>query len=168
MLPLLYESIIARRGPSWLLWSGQHNARLGVTGLHAYHCAIHRGPAPGATLNTSAPKLDKAFIERQRHRLTALRDQLLQATRAAEAEQAEIRSQSLGEAHESEDDAQKLAMLELDDATAERSLQRLTRIERALRKIEDGTYGFSDADGAPIPRERLEAVPEAINSGRDE
>jgi DnaK suppressor protein len=119
-------------------------------------------------LTTPAPKLDKAFIERQRNRLTTLRDQLLQATRAAEAEQTQIRSQSLGEAHESEDDAQKLAMLELDDAAVQRSLQRMTRIERALRKIDDGTYGLSDADGTPIPRERLEAVPEAIHSGRDE
>jgi DnaK suppressor protein len=124
--------------------------------------------APGATLNKPAPKLDQAFIEQQRHRLTKLRDELLQATQAAEAEQAQLRSQSLGEAHESEDDAQKLAMLELDGAAVQRSMQRLTRIERALQKIKDGTYGFSDADGAPIPRERLEAVPEAMHSGRDE
>jgi DnaK suppressor protein len=115
-----------------------------------------------------APTLDKAFIERQRHRLAKLRDELLRATRDAETEEAQIRSQSLGEAHESEDDAQKLAMLELEGLAVQRSVQRLTRIERALQKIEDGTYGFSDADGAPIPRERLEAVPEAINSGRDE
>jgi DnaK suppressor protein len=112
--------------------------------------------------------LDKAFIEQQRRRLTKLRDQLRQAAQAGEKEEAQIRSQSLGEAHESEDDAQKLAMLELEGATVQRSMQRLTRIERALQKIENGTYGFSDADGAPIPRERLEAVPEAIYSGRDE
>jgi DnaK suppressor protein len=119
---------------------------------------------PGAIMNRPTPKLDQAFIEQQRHRLTKLRDELLHTTQTAQTEEAEIRSQSLGEAHESEDDAQKLAMLELDGTTVERSMQRLTRIERALQKIEDGTYGYSDTNGAPIPRERLEAVPEATQT----
>src|SRR5580698_7174078 len=106
---------------------------------------------PGAIMNTPAPKLDQAFLEQQRRRLTKLRDELLRTTQAAETEQAQIRTQSLDEAHEAEDDAQKLAMLELDGAAAELSTQRLTLIERALQKIDDGTYGFSDASGAPIP-----------------
>src|SRR5579863_1005183 len=120
--------------------------------------------APGASMNRPTPKLDQAFIEQQRRRLTTLRDQLLRATQSGEAEAAGIRSQALGEAHESEDDAQKLAMLELEGTAVERSVQRLTSIERALQKIKDGTYGLSDATGAPIPRERLEAVPEATHT----
>jgi DnaK suppressor protein len=115
-------------------------------------------------MNRPTPKLDHAFIEQQRRRLTQLRDELLRATQAGEAEEAGIRSQALGEAHESEDDAQKLAMLELEGTAVERSTQRLTSIERALQKIKDGTYGLSDATGAPIPRERLEAVPEATHT----
>ena len=106
--------------------------------------------------------LDSTFVEHQRHKLTRLRDALLRATQAGEKEEADMRSQSLGEAHESEDDAQKLALLEIDGNTVERSVERLARIERALRKIEDGSYGISDASGKPIARERLEAVPEAI------
>jgi DnaK suppressor protein len=109
-----------------------------------------------------APILDSAFIDRQRQQLTRLREQLLRATQAGEAEEAGIRSQSLGEAHESEDDAQKMALLETDGNAVERSVERLARIERALRKIDDGTYGVSDASGEPIARERLEAIPEAI------
>jgi DnaK suppressor protein len=35
-------------------------------------------------------------------------------------------------------------------------------VRRALQKIEEGTYGICDATGEPIPRGRLEAVPEAI------
>jgi DnaK suppressor protein len=35
-------------------------------------------------------------------------------------------------------------------------------VQRALQKIEEGTYGLCDATGEPILRERLEAVPEAI------
>jgi DnaK suppressor protein len=113
-------------------------------------------------MNRKATVLDQAFIEQQRRKLTQLREQLLRATRTGETEEAEIRSQSLGEAHESEDDAQKLALLEIDGTAVERSMQRLVRIERALQKIEDGTYGLSDASGEPIPRARLEAMPEAI------
>jgi DnaK suppressor protein len=120
--------------------------------------------SPGTIMNRPKPKLDKAFIEQQRHRLAKLRDELLRTTRAGETEEAQIRSQSIGEAQEAEDDAQRLAMLELAGTAVERSMQRLTRIERALQKIEDGTYGFSDASGAPIPRERLEAVPDATHT----
>jgi DnaK suppressor protein len=115
-------------------------------------------------MNRRTPTLDNAFIQKQRHQLTKLREQLLRTTQAGESEETEIHSQSLGEAHESEDDAQKLAMLEVEGATVQRNMQRLTRIDRALQKIEDGTYGLSDSSGEPIPRERLEAVPEAIHT----
>jgi DnaK suppressor protein len=37
----------------------------------------------------------------------------------------------------------------------------LAQIERALGRIEDGTYGVSEFSGKPIPKERLEAVPYA-------
>jgi DnaK suppressor protein len=106
--------------------------------------------------------LDKAFIEKQHLLLTKLRAQLQAATRGQEAEESGIHADSAGEAHEFEDDAQKLALLELDDTAVARSAQRLAQIERALQKIADGTYGMSDASGEPIPRERLEAVPEAV------
>jgi RNA polymerase-binding transcription factor DksA len=38
----------------------------------------------------------------------------------------------------------------------------LNKIERALQKIEEGTYGLSDRSYQPIPVERLEAVPYAV------
>ena len=37
-----------------------------------------------------------------------------------------------------------------------------TDLAEVVQKIEDGTYGLSDASGAPIPTERLEAAPEAL------
>jgi len=40
----------------------------------------------------------------------------------------------------------------------------LGKIERALAKIEDGTYGLSDIDGTPIPMERLKALPYALTT----
>ena len=52
---------------------------------------------------------------------------------------------------------------DLDPELAEDDLDRqtLARIERALERIEDGTYGISEMSGKPIPLERLEAVPYA-------
>src|SRR5437588_11477039 len=38
----------------------------------------------------------------------------------------------------------------------------LAEIERALRRIEEGSYGVSEVSGKAIPIERLEAVPYAV------
>lgn len=113
-------------------------------------------------MNTKTARIDKAFIERQRERLTKLRAQILAATQGTKDEEALINSQSAGEAVENEDDAQRLTMLELDGNLVARDLRRLAQIERALKKMDEGTYGLSDASGDPIPIERLEASPEAI------
>jgi len=113
-------------------------------------------------MNSKAANLDKAFIERQRQRLTKLRDELVEATQGEEAEEKEVNSQSSGQAEEYEDDAQRLTTLELDGNLVARNVQRLAQIERALEKISEGTYGLSDASNQPIPKERLEATPESI------
>jgi DnaK suppressor protein len=113
-------------------------------------------------MTSNSERLDKAFIERQRQRLMKLREELAAGTRSEEAEEMEINSQSSGQAEEYEDDAQRLAMLELDGNLVARSALRLTQIARALEKISEGTYGLSDASHQPIPKERLEATPEAI------
>ena len=113
-------------------------------------------------MNDKTLILDQTFIQKQRNLLIKLREELLRTTQAGESEEAEIRSQSVGDANESEDDAQKLALLEIDGTVVARNVQRLARVERALQKIEDGTYGLSDASREPISRERLEAMPEAI------
>ena len=42
---------------------------------------------------------------------------------------------------------------------AEVDHQRLAQVRRALRKLEEGTYGYSDLTQEPIPLERLEAIP---------
>jgi len=110
----------------------------------------------------SNPALDAAFIDKQREYLLRLQASLRTAARSSESDETDVRSNAANEALESEDDAQKLAALELDGKLVVRDLERLERVDRALRKIDEGTYGLSDLSGAPIPRERLEAVPEAI------
>jgi DnaK suppressor protein len=102
---------------------------------------------------------DAAFLEKQRKRLVAMRDQL------ANAEKARVerdRAPKSVEAEELEDDAQELAQGEIDDAVHLVEEQRLRAIDRALAKIDEGTYGLSELSGDPIPKARLEAIPEAL------
>ena len=49
-----------------------------------------------------------------------------------------------------------------------RTVERLARVERALAKIDAGTYGLSDVSGERIPKERLNAVPDAITTLREQ
>jgi DnaK suppressor protein len=106
-------------------------------------------------------KFDKTFTDRQRARLESLRAELVAASDGKASDQAALGA-AAGEAHEYEDDAQRLSTLELDSNLVAHDQQRLALIDRALQKIEDGTYGLSDASGDPIPRDRLEVMPEAI------
>jgi DnaK suppressor protein len=107
-------------------------------------------------------RLDPAFLDKQKHRLTELRQQILALRKTEEADQANANADTSGQAREYEDDAQKLTLLELQGNLSAVEDARLSNIERALQKITDGTYGLSDGGGAPIPIERLEAAPEAL------
>lgn len=107
--------------------------------------------------------LDAAFIEKQRHHLNRLRDELLMSARTVEGEEVHVRTETADSgSREYEDDAQRLTMLELEGNLVARDVARLERVNRALEKIKEGTYGLSDVSGQPIPRERLEAIPETI------
>jgi DnaK suppressor protein len=112
----------------------------------------------------TTPKLDQHFIDNKRKQLTALREQLRRGAAAGESEEAGVKDDAASQPREFEDDAQKLDTLEKEGILVNRSVERLSRVERALAKIEDGTYGFSDISGKRIPDERLDAVPEATNT----
>jgi RNA polymerase-binding transcription factor DksA len=49
--------------------------------------------------------------------------------------------------------------VEIDENELDR--KELAQVERALERIDQGTYGLSEVSGKPIPIERLEAVPYA-------
>ena len=49
----------------------------------------------------------------------------------------------------------------MDDSTADTLRDRLAAIDRALQRLDDGTYGRSVRSGLPIPDERLDADPAA-------
>jgi DnaK suppressor protein len=108
-------------------------------------------------------ELDKEFVEKQRERLEELRAELTRMVEGLEEDQQD-RAESEGDMTENDsgDMSQSLFTREMD-ATIEQTLEkRLESVDRALQKIEEGTYGICDDTGEPIPRGRLEAIPEAI------
>jgi len=116
-------------------------------------------------MGKQAASRDPAFLEQQRKRLSAMRDQLLSSEAAKASRERAPRTK---EAVEIEDDAQQMAQSEVDQAVHVVEEQRLRAIERALAKIEEGTYGLSDVSGDPIPKARLEAIPEALLTIQEE
>jgi DnaK suppressor protein len=110
-------------------------------------------------------ELDREFIARQRQRLQDLRTELervrdgLQEDERFRAEEEEDFTQ-----HDSGDMSQSLFTREVDATVEQQVERRLQYVDRALKKIEEGTYGLSEDSGEPIPRGRLEAVPEALRT----
>jgi DnaK suppressor protein len=110
-------------------------------------------------------ELDENFIAKQKERLQSLREELLRITRAAEEDERTRTEQDADfTEHDSGDMSRDIFDREIDATIVEQVEQRLAIVERALQKIEEGTYGLSDVSGEPIPRGRLEAVPEAIRT----
>jgi DnaK suppressor protein len=110
-------------------------------------------------------EIDQDFIARQKQRLQDLKTELervrdgLQEDERFRAGEEEDFTQ-----HDSGDMSQSLFTREVDATIEHQVERRLQYVERALQKIEEGTYGLSDDSGEPIPTGRLEAVPEAIRT----
>lgn len=59
------------------------------------------------------------------------------------------------------DEGTELFEEERDSGIAERLRQELEAVERAERRLAEGTYGLSVESGEPIPEARLEVMPAA-------
>ncbi len=60
-----------------------------------------------------------------------------------------------------EDEADLIYEREAEIDENARDREELARINRALERLQQGTYGLSEVSGKPIPIERLEALPYA-------
>ncbi len=115
----------------------------------------------------SAPRshLSAADLTRLRAKLERERAALLRA-------QADTREQARNpEDRDATDDADVAErMIEQEELLRRRTFDRalLDDVERAIAKLEAGTYGVSEDSGAPIPLERLEAVPWARRTTQEE
>ncbi len=109
--------------------------------------------------------LDQEFIAQQKQRLQDLKVELervrdgLEEDQRFRAEEEEDFTQ-----HDSGDMSQSLFTREVDATVEQQVERRLENVQRALQKIDEGTYGLSDDSGEPIPKGRLEAMPEAVRT----
>jgi DnaK suppressor protein len=101
------------------------------------------------------PPIDEAHarkrLQRERERIErALAD--LERVRTSELEEIETSTDPV-------DDGELIEDKQVDDALAAQLRAELEAIERAERRLEDGTYGLSVESGEPIPAKRLETIP---------
>jgi DnaK suppressor protein len=66
------------------------------------------------------------------------------------------------------DDATELYDDELDEGLADQLREELAALERAEQRLDEGTYGLSIESGEPIPDARLEAIPWAERTAREQ
>jgi DnaK suppressor protein len=112
----------------------------------------------------SDQKLDQQFVESQRERLVGLRDELVRIKEGMSADEKDLGETEGETTLDSGDLSQDMFTREMDASIGEQVERRLRGVDRALQKIDEGTYGLSDDSGESIPRGRLEAVPEAIRT----
>ena len=108
-------------------------------------------------------ELSQEFVDKQKQRLLDLKAELERTREGLEGDQ-QFRAEEEEDftQHDSGDMSQSLFTREVDATVEEQVERRLEHIERALQKIEEGTYGICDDTGEQIPEGRLEAMPEAI------
>lgn len=71
---------------------------------------------------------------------------------------------SHGDVNDPADEATNLFDRERDRAAIDNMSNILAKVDRALAKMDEGTYGLSDINGVPIPLERLEVLPYALTT----
>jgi RNA polymerase-binding transcription factor len=107
-------------------------------------------------------ELDEEFIAQQKSRLRDLRSELVRMRDGVRQDERERSQEEQDTQFDKGDESQYIFDREMDATLGEQFGRRLEYVDRALEKIEEGTYGVCDDTGEPIPKGRLEAVPEAI------
>ena len=107
---------------------------------------------------------DVKFLKAQKDELLARRaGELLRATRLEEEAISLIEDGEMGDVQFDDEGGEGDTMVvqrDLDRLLSGQARQSIGDIDEALARIEVGTYGYSVVSGKPIPRERLEAIPE--------
>ncbi|MGB3632691.1 MAG: TraR/DksA C4-type zinc finger protein [Rubrobacteraceae bacterium] len=108
--------------------------------------------------------LDKDFIAQQKERLQDLKEELVQMRRGMEEDERDRSQDEQDGELDSGDMSQQIFSREMDASIGEQLEHRSGYMDRALKKIEEGSYGICDDTGEEIAKGRLEAVPEAIRT----
>lgn len=104
--------------------------------------------------------LKKSEIEHFKNELLTMRGKITNTIKVAKEEVKaldESKGYSQHQADEGTDDFGKTINLEVSN----KEFSILKQIDRALQKIEEGTYGICDISGKEIPKARLDAIPYA-------
>lgn len=104
--------------------------------------------------------LKKSEIEEFKEKLLELRAEMTMMVKEASDDvknEAESKGYSQHQADEGTDDFNRMVSLQLSD----KELKILKQIDRALEKIDEGSYGICDVSEEEIPIKRLEAIPYA-------
>ncbi len=109
-------------------------------------------------------ELDKDFVEQQRQTLKELRSELTRIQEGMEEDKQDRSDEEQDSIQDSGDMSHQMFTREMDATVSDQMDRRLEDIERALAKIDEGTYGVCDDSGERIPKGRLEAVPEAVRT----
>jgi RNA polymerase-binding transcription factor DksA len=135
--------------------------------LSNYRPDRHEIPAARGTSKdgiTYTKDFDVKFLKAQRDELLARRaSELARATRLEDEATSLIEDGEMGDVQFDDEGGEGDTMVvqrDLDRVLSTQARQTIADIDAALTRIEVGTYGYSEVSGLPIPRERLEALPE--------
>jgi RNA polymerase-binding transcription factor DksA len=127
----------------------------------------HEIPKPRGTSKDGVSytkDFDVKFLKAQRDELRSRRaGELARATRLEDEATSLIEDGEMGDVQFDDEGGEGDTMVvqrDLDRVLSSQARQTIGDIDDALARIEDGKYGYSDVSGRPIPRERLEAIPE--------
>jgi DnaK suppressor protein len=101
----------------------------------------------------------RELLEKARTRLTHRREELVRLLRDGNAGIAQIRSEreiEFGDEAQSEEEQERIALV------GEAETAELKRVDAALARLADGSYGTCAGCGEPIDPRRLEANPYAV------
>jgi RNA polymerase-binding transcription factor DksA len=128
---------------------------------------VHEIPAPRGTSKDGisyTKDFDVKFLKAQRDELEARRaSELKRAMRLEDEAESLIEDGEMGDVQFDDEGGEGDTMVvqrDLDRLLSSQARQTIEEIDEALERIKLGTYGYSVVSGLPIPRERLEALPE--------
>ena len=128
---------------------------------------VHEIPAPRGTSKDGisyTKDFDVKFLKAQRDELEARRAaEMKRATRLEDEAESLIEDGEMGDVQFDDEGGEGDTMVvqrDLDRLLSSQARQTVEEIDEALERIKVGTYGYSAVSGLPIPRERLEALPE--------
>ncbi len=115
-----------------------------------------------------ARELAASTIKRLKGRLESEKVRLEDVIAEVDRQREEIRLTETGSEHNVDPDNMdggSLAFeMEMEASVQANAMELLDKVNKALRRIEDGTYGTCEVSGDPIPVARLEALPYATTT----